>query len=237
MTAALTANALEAGYGDIRVAGPIDLEIGAGEVVCLLGANGAGKTTTMMTLAGVLAPLAGTITLLGDDIGGQQPHKIAALGLTLVPEDRGIFYQLTVAENLRLRRQHTSEITETQLFEYLPDLEPLQSRKAGLLSGGEQQMLALGGALLGGPSVLLIDEMSHGLAPIIVRHLLPLVRRIADETGMGVLLVEQHVSAALDVSDRGYVLQRGQIVAEGTATAIAHAARSLEDSYLGTTDA
>lgn len=234
MTQVLAAEGLEAGYGGIRVVEPLDLHVEAGEVVCLLGANGAGKTTTMLTLAGVLAPLGGHITLLGEDISGRSADRVAHRGLTLVPEDRGIFFQLTVAENLRLRRHRGSAITPGQIFEFLPGLAPLQDRRAGLLSGGEQQMLALGGALIGEPRVLLVDEMSLGLAPIIVERLLPLVGRIAHDTGMGVLIVEQHVRAALAVSDRGYVMQRGRIVAHGPAAEIAGTAHDLEESYLGT---
>lgn len=233
MTAALVTEGLDAGYGDVRIVSGLDLRVEEGEVVCLLGSNGAGKTTTLLTVAGVLPALGGTLHLLGEPVRKARPHRLAQRGMTLVPQDRGIFYQLTVAENLRLRRHRGSKVTVDEVTGFLPALEPLLGRRAGLLSGGEQQMLALGGALISEPRLLLVDEMSLGLAPIIVERLLPLVRRIADETGMAVLLVEQHVRAALAVSDRGYVMQRGTVVAEGPAAELAVAASTLEASYLG----
>ncbi len=232
-TCALSVRGLHAGYGTVRIVSDLDLHVDEGEVVCLLGANGAGKTTTLLTVAGVLPPLDGTVTVLGQPVTTTRPHQVARLGMTLVPQDRGIFYQLTVAENLRLRDHRDSRVTIAEVHELLPALEPLMGRRAGLLSGGEQQMLALGGALISDPRLLLVDEMSLGLAPIIVERLLPLVRRIADERGMAVLLVEQHVRAALAVSDRGYVMQRGTVVASGPAAELADAAHTLEESYLG----
>jgi branched-chain amino acid transport system ATP-binding protein len=150
-----------------------------------------------------------------------------------VPEGRGLFYRLTVAENLRLRRHRHSTVTLEEVLGHFPVLENLMGRRAVLLSGGEQQMLALAGALIADPKVILLDEMSLGLAPIIVERLLPIVRGIADEKGMGVLLVEQHILAALSVADRGYVMAHGSVVAEGTAEELRRDAELLEASYLG----
>ena len=150
-----------------------------------------------------------------------------------MPEGRGLFYKLTVADNLRLRRHRGSEVDADSILKYFPALRDLMSRRAGLLSGGEQQMLALAGALIADPKVVMLDEMSLGLAPIIVEKLLPTVRQIADERGMAVLLVEQHVLAALNVADRGYVLAHGEVVAEGDSTSLRKDAELLEASYLG----
>jgi branched-chain amino acid transport system ATP-binding protein len=157
------------------------------------------------------------------------------MGLALVPEDRGLFHQLTVAENLRLRQRRNSGVTHDTVFEHFPALGPLANRRAGLLSGGEQQMLALGCALCAQPRALMIDEMSLGLAPIIVERLLPVVRDIATETGMAVVLVEQHVAAALAVADRAYVLSHGELVMQDTAAALTARPELLEASYLGAT--
>ena len=232
MSALLHVEHLDAGYGDLTVVRDLSIEVDAGEVVCLLGANGAGKTTSLLTLAGVLSPLGGQVRFKGELLPGEA-HQVARRGLCLVPQDRGIFHQLTVAENLRLRAHRQSQVGVDDVVAHFPALGDLQNRRAGLLSGGEQQMLALGSALISDPKLLMVDEMSLGLAPIIVERLLPLVRDIARSTGMGVLLVEQQVSAALAVSDRGAVMQRGSIVASGTADELLDAAQTLEASYLG----
>lgn len=224
---------LVAGYGHVPVVRDLNLTVGEGEVVCLLGANGAGKTTTLLTIAGALAPLSGSVEVMGKPVGKAKIHEVAQRGLAIVPEGRGLFYKLTVAENLRLRRHRKSTVEVDGVLQYFPALKPLMDRRAGLLSGGEQQMLALAGALLADPKVVMLDEMSLGLAPIIVEQLLPTVRHIADERGMAVLLVEQHVLAALKVADRGYVLAHGEVVAEGPAAKLRHDAELLEASYLG----
>jgi branched-chain amino acid transport system ATP-binding protein len=224
---------LMAGYGQSKVVRDLNISVNAGEVVCLLGANGAGKSTTLLTIAGAIPSLGGEVEVLGEKVVSGSAYKVARRGLSIVPEGRGLFYRLTTAENLRLRHHRQSTVAVDEVLELFPALKPLMGRRSALLSGGEQQMLALAGALLSDPKVMMIDEMSLGLAPIIVEQLLPIVRRIADERNVGVLLVEQHVSAALSISDRGYVLAHGEVSAEGNAEKLRTDAKTLEDSYLG----
>jgi branched-chain amino acid transport system ATP-binding protein len=233
MTTMIETRELVCGYSRVPVVRNVNITVGEGEVVCLLGANGAGKTTTLLTIAGALPSLSGTIEVMGRPVTKARPHEIARRGLGIVPEGRGLFYKLTVAENLRLRRRRQSTVDIGSVLAYFPALTKLMHQRAGLLSGGEQQMLALAGALVADPKVVMLDEMSLGLAPIIVEQLLPTVRRIADERGMAVVLVEQHVIAALKVADRGYVLAHGNVVAEGTTAELRKDALLLEASYLG----
>jgi branched-chain amino acid transport system ATP-binding protein len=225
---------LSAGYGQVPVVRGLDLEVGPGEVVALLGPNGAGKTTTLLTVSGLLSPMSGDVRFVGDSVVGRTPQRLARDGMAHVPDDRGLFPGLTVAEHLDLgggRRTRTE--ARTRVLGWFPQLEPLLDRRAGLLSGGEQQMLALAQALLREPRLLMVDEMSLGLAPIVVEALLPIVRRIAAESGCGVLLVEQHAPMALEVADRAVVLSHGDVVAEGSADELRRDWDALLASYLG----
>jgi ABC-type branched-subunit amino acid transport system ATPase component len=224
-TALLAADDICANYGAVPVLRNISLRVEPGEVVVLLGANGAGKTTTVRVLSGLLPTTAGTVTWKGAPFTGALHQRIRQ-GLGYVPEERALISKLTVAENLRLGMGDAA-----RALAIFPELEKLLSRKAGLISGGEQRMLLLGRALAADPALLIADEMSLGLAPIVVRRLLGVIRDVAD-AGSGVLLVEQHARQALAVADRGYVLRRGSVVWEGTSDEARSKVGQIEGLYL-----
>jgi ABC-type branched-subunit amino acid transport system ATPase component len=225
MAVLVEAEGLRAGYGSVVVVRDLDLRVSAGEVVALLGPNGAGKSTTLLTLGGDLPPLGGTVRWNGG--ASRSPlHAHARRGLGLVTEERSVFMRLTARENLRVGCRDIEPALE--LF---PELRARLEVKAGLLSGGEQQMLTLARALARGPSLLLADELSLGLAPLVVRRLLGAVRRAADQ-GVGVLLVEQHVSKVLQIADRVCVLRRGRVAMSGTPAELRGRLGEIEASYL-----
>jgi branched-chain amino acid transport system ATP-binding protein len=197
----------------------------AGEVVVLLGPNGAGKTTTLLTLSGVIPAVRGTVSICGVPTRAAA-HKRARMGLAFVPDERAIFRSLSLRDNLRLGRGDIDAA-----LAMFPELVPRLTTRVGLLSGGEQQMVALSRALSRNPKVLLVDELSLGLAPLIVKRLLRAIREQAD-AGLGVLLVEQHVSAILDVADRGYVMRRGSVALSGSGSDLRERLNEVEDAYL-----
>jgi branched-chain amino acid transport system ATP-binding protein len=223
MTAVLAAQDLDAGYHGNPVVWGLNLTLDAGEVVALLGPNGAGKTTTMLTLAGDLAPVSGHVVVNGAPTKKPLFKRVRG-GLSFVTEERSVLMRLTVAENLKVGRCDPDAV-----IAIFPELEPLMKRTAGLLSGGEQQMLTLGRALSRRPKVILADELSLGLAPLVVDRLLRALQSAAREDGVGVLLVEQHVKMALRYADRAYVLRRGQVVLSGASDTLGP---QIEEAYL-----
>jgi branched-chain amino acid transport system ATP-binding protein len=223
---------LDAGYGRSVVVRDISLTAARGEVVALLGPNGAGKSTTLRTISGLTRLAGGRVRLNGDDLASASPTARAKKGIAHVPERRGLFPGLTVAEHFRLghRGEH---LDPSEAYRYFPALEPLVNRPAGVLSGGEQQMLAVGRALARKPGLLLLDELSLGLAPVIVEKLLPVIRAYADDTGCAVLLVEQHVHLALEIADRGYLMANGGVSAGYAAADLRRDQGLIRASYLG----
>jgi branched-chain amino acid transport system ATP-binding protein len=215
----LSAQNLCAGYGSVAVLNGVGFTLKPGEILGLLGRNGVGKTTLLRTLIGLLRPRSGQITLKGQPIAGLPPHRIARRGLALVPQGRGILAKLTVRENLLLGTRALPQRSETippAVLEYFPILGQRLDQLGGTLSGGQQQMLAIGRALCGQPAVLLLDEPSEGIQPSIVQELGENIRKISRSSGMSVLLVEQNIDLALDLADRCMVMEKGSIVHEGS---------------------
>jgi branched-chain amino acid transport system ATP-binding protein len=209
---------LQVRYGAIAAIKGISFHVQEGEIVALLGANGAGKTTTQKTVSGMLRPAAGSITFAGERIDGIPPHELINLGICHVPEGRHVFPRMTVAENLSMgafRFRNLDEDLLAHVLDLFPRLKERYTQQAGTLSGGEQQMLAIGRALMGKPRLLLLDEPSMGLAPLIVEQIFEIVRGI-NADGVSILLVEQNARQALSLADRGYVLETGELVLAGT---------------------
>ena len=232
----LSLRGVHVAYGAIQAVKGIDMELHTGEMVCLIGANGAGKTTTLNAIAGTLPLAAGSIRYNGEDIGKLPAHKRLRRGIALVPEGRGIFTRLTVEENLRMGAyiRNDTEGIEADLqgvFEMLPRIEERLAQVAGTLSGGEQQMLAIGRALLSRPRLLLLDEPSMGLAPLIVEKIFEVVQQVRRE-GVTVLLVEQNANLALEFAERGYVMEHGELTLTGSGAELL-ADPKVRTAYLG----
>jgi branched-chain amino acid transport system ATP-binding protein len=223
-------------YGPVRALDGVSLTVPAGKVTAVLGANGAGKTTLLRTVSGLVRPKSGRVVLEGQDITKTPVEEMVRRGMAHVPEGRGVIAELTVEENLRLgglwRKGEDSEAAMAQVYEQFPPLDSRRKRSAHTLSGGERQMLVVGRALLAKPKVLLLDEPSLGLAPLIVSQIFGLVRDLVDRTGLAVLLVEQNAKSALAIADTGVVLNLGKVVATADAATLA-ADENLRHAYLG----
>ena len=235
MSAILEIRGLEVAYGTIPALHGIDLEVQQGEIVTLIGANGAGKTTTVRTISGLLKPRTGIVTFKGKNINGVKPHIITGMGVSHVPEGRGIFANLTVSDNLELgaylRKDKVQKSEYDRIFSLFPVLKERIKQNAGTLSGGEQQMLAISRALMSKPQVLLLDEPSLGLAPQMVQTIFRVIREINAE-GTTILLVEQNAHMALVTANRGYVMETGKIVLADS-TKVLLASDRIKKAYLG----
>lgn len=234
--AMLEVNDIQVYYGMIQAIKGVSFHVDKGEVIALIGANGAGKTTILHTISGLLAPKSGNVVFEGKDITKIPGHKIVSMGMAHVPEGRRVFAQLTVLQNLKMgayTRKDKEEIEQTlqMVFERFPRLEERQNQLAGTLSGGEQQMLAMGRALMSHPSIILMDEPSMGLSPIFVNEIFDIIQEVS-KSGTTVLLVEQNAKKALSIADRAYVLETGNIVLEGKASDLLQN-DAIKKAYLG----
>ena len=222
-------------YGSIHAIKGVSFEVSQGEIVTLIGANGAGKSTTLNTISGLLRSKTGSVTFLGEDLGRVPAHKVVSRGLALVPEGRRVFLQMTTQENLEMGAYTQSGKPEPadleKVYEQVPRLKERRKQVAGTLSGGEQQMLAMGRALMSRPKLLMLDEPSMGLAPILVEQIFEIIRSLHN-AGTTILLVEQNAQAALSVADRGYVLETGKVVTSGTGAELL-ASPAIKKAYLG----
>ena len=223
-------------YGAIHAIKGISLDVNEGEIITLIGSNGAGKSTTLHTISGLLKPKTGTINFMGQEIAGKPAHQIVGMGLVQVPEGRHVFANMTVMENLELgaylrKDKDGIEKSLKDVFEKFPRLLERKTQVAGTLSGGEQQMLAMGRALMSQPKLLLLDEPSMGLAPLLVREIFNIIKEI-NEAGTTILLVEQNARMALDIADKAYVLETGRITLAGTAKELQRS-EAVQKAYLG----
>jgi branched-chain amino acid transport system ATP-binding protein len=224
-------------HGDLQALHQVSLTVEDREIVAIVGSNGAGKSTLLRTICGLLKPDTGEMDFNGDDLTKQPVHKIVELGICMVPEERKVFREMTVLENLEMgaftkRARQVKDSTMSWVCEIFPILESRKIQKAGTLSGGEQQMLLIARALMSQPKLLLIDELSLGLAPLLVQHLFETMRQLYESTEIAIVLVEQNVRAALELADRGYVIENGRIVAEGEAQDLL-SRKDIKDAYFG----
>ena len=236
MSRVLELTDVETGYGEVQVLWGVNLAVEEQKMTTLVGANGAGKTTTMRAIMGVVKPWKGTVRFLGDDVTNLSPHEKAQLGMVLVPEGRQLFAELSVAENLEMgayspRARKKLDANLKKVYELFPRLLERKNQRAGTLSGGEQQMLAVGRGLMADPIVLMIDELSLGLAPVLAQSLFGTLKRLKDE-GLTILLVEQNVHLALALSDYAYVLAEGRVKIEGPSREVARN-DEVREAYLG----
>ena len=230
----LKISGLSVSYGGIQAVKNISLDVPKGKIVTLIGSNGAGKSTTLRTIAGVVKPKEGSIQFDGQEICGKSPDEIVSMGITLVPEGRRVFSNLTVLENLKIGAYvHTDRLDKdiAQVYELFPRLKEREWQFAGTLSGGEQQMLAVGRALMSRPKMIMMDEPSLGLAPLVVKNIFNIIKTINSE-GITVLLIEQNANLALKIADRAYVMETGTITMEGTGAELL-ANESIKEAYLG----
>jgi len=226
-------------YGDLKALAGVSLDVKKGEIVTLVGSNGAGKSTILRTVCGFLKPATGDVRFNGRSITAEAVYRIVEMGISMVPEEKRVFRDMTVIENLRLgafvgRARKSREVTLEWVYKTFPVLRQRSHQKAGTLSGGEQQMVLVGRALMGQPEFLLLDEISFGLAPLMVKNLFGAIREIHQSTGLTVLLVEQNVRMALELADRCYILESGSIVTEGRAADFL-SSKEVRDAYFGVT--
>ncbi|GAA6192762.1 ABC transporter ATP-binding protein [Phaeobacter gallaeciensis] len=228
---------IESFYGPIMAIRGVSLDVHPGRIVSILGANGAGKTTLMKTVSGVMDPEKGTIEFDGRQIQGSEPHKVVQQGIVHVPEGREVFPLLTVDENLSLGAYTSNDKAQIErdrelVFNYFPILKERRNQESGTLSGGQQQMLAIGRGLMANPKIMLLDEPSLGLSPLLVQEIFEILKRLNEEQNMTMMLVEQNASAALNLAHDGYVMEVGRIVMDGTAAALM-ASEDIQNFYLG----
>ncbi len=228
---------VESFYGPIMAIRGVSLDVHRGQVVSILGANGAGKTTLMKTISGVMDPEKGSITFDGQQIQGSEPHKVVQKGIVHVPEGREVFPLLTVDENLNLGAYTLSDKGQIDhdrdlVFSYFPVLKDRRNQEAGTLSGGQQQMLAIGRGLMANPRIMLLDEPSLGLSPLLVQEIFGILKRLNDEQSMTMMLVEQNANAALELAHHGYVMEIGRIVMDGAAETLLQS-EDIQNFYLG----